>query len=112
MSVNWFFLSLLASDLRRSRPGSQVRKRSASFRKVARQKKIEEQKDKEVERGGWWREKGEKGGEGRVRGNGRKEDLEKESEGGGEGQEGEGGKRGKELSERLREARVSGGCSE
>ena len=47
-----------------------------------------------------------------MRGNGRKEDLEKESEGGGEGQEGEGGKRGKELSERLREARVSGGCCE
>ena len=81
----YFFLSLFGSDLmRRSRTGTQVRKRSASFRKVARQKKIEEQKDKEVEREGQWREKGGEEGRRRCEGEGKKG-----GKWGGEGEEGE-----------------------
>ena len=103
--VNCFFVSLLGSDLmRRPRTGTQVRKRSASFRKVARQKKIEEQKDKEVEREeGSGGRKGVKGGEGGVRGKGRKE-------GGGKGKEEERGGGGgrKEGLQRQRETRVNG----
>ena len=107
--MNCFFLSLLGSDLtHRSQTGTQVRKRSASLRKVTRQKNIEEQKDKEVERRGQWREKGGEGGSRRGEREGKKGGRQERGGGGKWGGEGEvGEKEGKVELEIQRETRVN-----
>ena len=94
--------------MHRSRTGTQVRKRSASLRKVTRQKNIEEQKDKEVERRRQWREKGGEGGSRRGEREGKKGGRQERGGGGRWGGEGEvGEKEGKVELEIQRETRVN-----